>query len=91
MTIKNLVLFCLGQVWLITCCSLEASDTVPNAFDFSHVNLAIRYFDKPSDSLLAEIASTTAAIHLKRHSDRTGYYPPGATSLDITSDLSSYG
>ncbi len=36
-----------------------------------------------------EIASTTAAIHLKRHSDRTGYYPPGTTSRELTIDLLS--
>ena len=87
MTKKNLIIFMIGQIILTTTCAEEAPEPVPYSYDFSHVNLAIRYFDGPSEMLLAEIASTTAAVHLKRHSDRTGYYPSSATSRDITTDL----
>lgn len=47
----------------------------------------MRYFDEPSETLPAEIAATAAALHLKRHSDRTGYYPADASARDITDDL----
>jgi hypothetical protein len=86
---KILTVFVLGLLFLFASGSRGDTELVPYGFDFSHINLAIRYFDEPSNSLLTEIASTTAAIHLKRHSDRTGYYPPNATSRDITSDLLS--
>ncbi len=57
------------------------------SFDFTHVDLAIRYHQAPSEDLLNEISESTAAIHLKRHSDRTGYYPADASPRDITDDL----
>ena len=86
---RTLTLFLIGQVCLVTSCSTVTPEPIPYGFDFLHVNLVMRYFDDPSDSLLTEIASTTAAIHLKRHSDRTGYYPPSTTSREITIDLLS--
>jgi hypothetical protein len=84
---NNLVIFLFGQLFLTTICAEEVPEPVPYSYDFSHVNLAIRYFDEPSEMLLEEIASTTAAVHLKRHSDHTGYYPSSVTSRDITTDL----
>ncbi len=87
---KNiLTLFVLGLLFQFTPNSRGDTELSDYGFDFSHVNLAIRYFGEPSNSLLTEIASTTAAIHLKRHSDRTGYYPSHATSRNITGDLLS--
>ena len=59
----------------------------PESFDFTHVILAIRYFERPSDALIKQISESDAAHHLKRHSDRTGYYPADFTSRDITLDL----
>ncbi|MCW8925099.1 MAG: hypothetical protein OQJ84_02495 [Xanthomonadales bacterium] len=82
-----LMLCVLVQLIPPACCLAESAPAVPSAFDFSHLTLAIDYFENPSESLLIEIAGTPAAAHLKRHSDRTGYYPPSTTARDITSDL----
>jgi hypothetical protein len=57
------------------------------SFDFTHVELAIRYHKAPSEDLLGKISESSAAIHLKRHSDRTGYYPADASPGDITENL----
>jgi hypothetical protein len=59
----------------------------PEGFDFTHVDLAIRYFENPSTALIEQISESDAARHLKRHSDRTGYYPADAAPRDITLDL----
>jgi hypothetical protein len=59
----------------------------PESFDFTHVSLAIRYFENPSDVLINQISESDAAHHLKRHSDRTGYYPSDFTPRDITLDM----
>lgn len=66
---------------------LEGGEPAPTSFDFTHVTLALRYFGEPDENLLVEIAASPAGQHLKRHSDRTGYYPPDATALDVTRDL----
>ena len=71
----------------LAACTAPDPEPCTSCFDFSHVKLAIEYFDAPRDSLLAEIAATPAALHLKRHSDRTGYYSAGATPREITNDL----
>jgi hypothetical protein len=84
---KALIIFCLGQVLYLSACTKSDPELCTSCFDFSHVKLAIDYFDAPRDSLLAEIATTPAAIHLKRHSDRTGYYSEGATPREITNKL----
>jgi hypothetical protein len=63
------------------------AEALAEVFDFTHIELAFRYFASPSEALLDEISLTDAAIHLKRHSDRTGYYPADATSRSITADL----
>lgn len=60
---------------------------VAELLDFTHIELAFHYFATPSEALLDEMSKTGAAIHLKRHSDRTGYYPANATSRSITEDL----
>lgn len=79
---------------LVICCACLIGLTLnatapggPEGFDFTHVSLAIRYFDSPSEALINQISESDAAHHLKRHSDRTGYYRPGATARDITLDL----
>ena len=51
-------------------------------FDFEHVLLSIGYFEEPSDRNLQLLAQTEALVHLKRHSDRTGYYPAEFSKLD---------
>lgn len=56
-------------------------------FDFSHIDLALQYFETPSENAIDEIAATDAALHLKNHSDRTGYYALDVTAEDITRDL----
>jgi hypothetical protein len=75
----------IGLVLLVVSCTTE--DPVPGSFDFSHVRLAIQYFEAPGESVLSEIATTPAAIHLKHHSDRTGYYSAADTARSITNDL----
>jgi hypothetical protein len=84
---KVLIIFFLGQVFYLAACTESDPEPCTSCFDFSHVRIAIEYFDAPRDSLLAEIAATPAALHLKRHSDRTGYYSAGATPREITNDL----
>ena len=64
-----------------------AAANAPERFDSTHVDLAIRYFENPSDALIERVSESDAARHLKRHSDRTGYYPADATARDITLDL----
>lgn len=81
---KQKLLLCVAQFLVFSGCTIEAEST---GFDFTHVNLALQYFDRPSENLKEEIAASEAALHLKRHSDRTGYYPPDTTTLEITSDL----
>lgn len=75
------MLCCLGAL-----AQAHASDAT-ELMDFTHVRLALQYFVAPSQARLDEISGTSAAQHLKRHSDRTGYYPADATSRDITADL----
>ncbi len=58
-------------------------------FDYRHVTKAIRYLEDPTPENLQLLAETEASLHLKRHSDRTGYYPAAASPLDIASDLVS--
>ena len=82
-----LIIIFFGQVLYLAACTAPDPEPCTSCFDFSHVKLAIEYFDAPRDSLLAEIAATPAALHLKRHSDRTGYYSAGATPREITNDL----
>lgn len=84
---KVLIIFFLGQGLYLAAGTKPEPEPCTSCFDFSHVKLAIEYFDAPRDSLLAEIAATPAALHLKRHSDRTGYYSAGATPREITNDL----
>lgn len=59
----------------------------PGSFDFAHIDLSMAYFGAPSDGMIEEISQTAAAAHLKRHSDRTGYFPKDATAQDITRAL----
>lgn len=66
-----------------------AAETPIRGFDFAHIEGALSYFSTPDDQTLREISETHAANHLKRHSDRTGYYEPDATTLEITADLIS--
>ena len=82
-----LIIFYFGQVLYLAACTAPDPEPCTSCFDFSHVKLAIEYFDTPRDSLLADIAATPAALHLKRHSDRTGYYSADATPREITNDL----
>ena len=56
-------------------------------FDFTHVELALDYFESLSETTLSELTKTDAALHLKRHSDRTGYFPDDATAKSITMEL----
>jgi hypothetical protein len=84
---KVLIIFILGQVLYLAACTNSDTEPCTSCFDFAHVKLAIEYFDAPGDSSLADIAATPAALHLKRHSDRTGYYSAGTTSWEITNDL----
>lgn len=86
---KQRILLFLGQLLLFSGCTTQAPQTGPPGFDFTHVDLALHYFDRPSGDLITEVSTTEAARHLKRHSDRTGYYPPETSSLDITADLFS--
>jgi hypothetical protein len=80
--------FLLGAAIPYHVVSLQADTYAgPDSFDFTHINLAIQYHETPSNDLLKEISETTGAIHLKRHSDRTGYYPATATARSITDDL----
>ena len=65
------------------------ADTPLRGFNFAHIEGALRYYSAPDDQTLREISETHAARHLKRHSDRTGYYDPDATTLEITADLIS--
>ena len=58
-------------------------------FDTEHVAGAIAYLSAPSEAQLQRVADTAAARHLRKHSAVTGYYPAGATTLDITRDLLS--
>lgn len=64
-----------------------AASELPESFDLIHVSLAISYFDHPSDSLIKQIAESDANVHLKRHSDRTGYFPANFTLRDIALHL----
>lgn len=84
---KALIIFFLVQVSLLAACKEPKLNLGTSCFDFAHIKLAMEYFDESRDILLAEIAATAAARHLKRHSDRTGYYSANATPLEITSDL----
>ena len=63
------------------------ADTRPqtDAFDFNHVEGALRYYAHPGQENLEAIASTDAARHLERHSRMTG--AADATALDITKKL----
>lgn len=71
----------------VTSCTAENPAPLPDGFDFTHVELAIDYFDSPEEGSLESIAATPAAQHLKNHSDRTGYYPADFSALDITNEL----
>jgi hypothetical protein len=68
---------------------LPAGGQRTNVFDYDHVRLAIRYLENPTPENLEALAETEASLHLKRHSDHTGYYSPDATPLDIARDLVS--
>jgi len=61
------------------------------AFDFTHVERAIAYFDAPSETTLIGVAASDAARHLKRHSDFSGYFSADATPMDITRALIASG
>ena len=80
------LLLSLTATLLLSCAPAQESSRLP-LFDTRHVDGAIAYFSAPTEDGLLEIAETAAARHLLEHSAVTGYYPPGATSLDITRDL----
>lgn len=71
----------------VTSCTAENPAPLPDRFDFTHVELAIDFFESPEEGSPESIAATLAAQHLKNHSDRTGYYPAEFTTLDITNEL----
>ena len=56
-------------------------------FDVQHVIRSIEYLQDPSPEKLSRVADTPAMKHLKRHSDRTGYYPLEASELDIAGEM----
>ena len=72
---------------LLIACFVSTTAQHKQSFDFSHVSLAIQYLEDPSADRLQLLAQTDAMKHLKRHSDRSGYYPVTATPLDIASQL----
>jgi len=82
----RLVLSVLG---MLAFCGAGLAAQLSPVFDYGHVRQAIRYLEDPSPENLELLAQTEAMLHLKRHSDRTGYYPPGASHLDIAADLVS--
>jgi hypothetical protein len=56
----------------------------PAEFEFEHVEAALAYFAEPDEQILLKIAESRATEHLLTHSERTGYYPPGTTGLELT-------
>lgn len=65
----------------------ETENTPGELFNFEHVENAIKYLENPSDENLKNIAQSNAMKHLKKHSDRTGYYNKKATVEEIALDL----
>ena len=69
----------------------ESDHSLNQEFDPQHAELALHYFENPVGRILGEMAATDAARHLKRHSDRTGYYPADTTTYMMTLDLLGLG
>lgn len=61
-----------------------SSTEVPARFDFEHLETTLAYFAEPDEQTLVKIAENRATAHLLAHSERTGYYPPGTTGLELT-------
>ena len=58
-----------------------------NGFDLEHVELALTYFAEPDAQILQRIAESRATEHLLTHSQRTGYYSPETSALELTKIL----
>ncbi|MGB3562387.1 MAG: DUF5700 domain-containing putative Zn-dependent protease [Thermoanaerobaculia bacterium] len=54
------------------------------SFDLEHVEKALAYFADPDEQVLLQIAESRATEHLLIHSERTGYYRPGTSGLELT-------
>jgi hypothetical protein len=74
-----------ASLMLISCGGGDAREG--NVFDFQHVLAAMAYLEHPSPERLETLARTDAMQHLKRHSERSGYYPAEASELDIAEAL----
>lgn len=66
-------------LWGSTVGADENAAVDTSIFDFQHAELALKWLHNPTQEILSELSTTSAAKHLKNHSDKTGYFPADAT------------
>ncbi|MCP4605041.1 MAG: hypothetical protein GY847_31715 [Proteobacteria bacterium] len=80
-------LMCIGA----SCTSIVAKDTAvtkdTECFNFAHVLRSLEYLENKSDEKLQSVANTEAMDHLKRHAEKTEYYPLAMSKLDLAKEL----